>query len=100
MKQYLMLNRAFHLFPFMMVFMFALVWYILHKLTASETCLRVAIAFDQVGNAMMGGCEDETVSSRLGRKVAKGECKACKLFCRLLSWFFNEDYHCVKSIGG
>ena len=94
-----MLNRAFHLFPFMMVFMFALVWYILHKLTASETCLRVAIGFDQVGNAMMGGCEDETVSSRLGRKIEDNNCKPCKILCKILSFFFREKFHCINSIG-
>ena len=97
MRRYL--NRVFHLIPFIVVFMFSLVWYLLYKATHSQTCLRVAIGFDQVGNAMMGGSEDETVSSRLGRKVSNGECKTCKLFCKLLSLLFNDDYHCVKSIG-
>jgi hypothetical protein len=29
--------------------------------------MRVLIAFDQLGNAISGGDEDETISSRLGR---------------------------------
>jgi hypothetical protein len=35
--------------------------------------MRVLIAFDQLGNAVTGGHEDETISSRLGRrKLARG----------------------------
>jgi len=35
--------------------------------------MRVLIAIDQLGNALTGGSEDETISSRLGRlKRARG----------------------------
>jgi hypothetical protein len=57
---------------------------------------RMAIAFDQVGNAMFGGSEDETISSRAGRAMSEGRTWAC-IFCRLLDIF--EKDHCKKSIG-
>ena len=93
------LSRLFHLVPFVIVFAMALVWYILYKVTRSETMMRVAIAFDQVGNAMMGGSEDETVSSRLGRKIEDEDCRACRWFCKVLSFVFREKFHCKNSIG-
>ena len=35
--------------------------------------LRVLVAIDQLGNAVTGGYEDETISSRLGKlKLARG----------------------------
>ena len=95
----LWLSRAFHLVPFVIAFAAALVWYILYKATKSETMLRVAIAFDQVGNAMMGGSEDETVSSRLGRKIEDENCVVCRGFCKVLSFVFREKFHCKNSIG-
>lgn len=99
MKQYLLLNRVFHLIPFIIVLMLAGIWYLLHKATSSNTCLRVAIGFDQVGNAMVGGSEDETVSSRLGRKIEQDDCKPCRVLCKILSFVFRDKFHCTNSIG-
>lgn len=92
------LSRLFHLIPFIVVFVLALFWYILYKVFNREEFLNTAIGFDQTGNAMFSGNPDETVSSRMGRKIRDKKCKMCKVFCRFLSWFFNEDYHCIKNI--
>jgi hypothetical protein len=58
---------------------------------------RIAVGFDQLANVSTNGSEDETISSRAGRSMEKGERWACVL-CRLLDVF--EKDHCRKSIGG
>ena len=57
---------------------------------------KMAIAFDQFGNAMLGGSEDETISSRAGRAMEEGKRWGCVL-CKFLD-FFEKD-HCMKSRG-
>lgn len=54
------------------------------------------IAIDQLINTILGGDPDETVSSRMGKRVIKKNCKVCKAICRILN-FFEKD-HCYKSI--
>lgn len=56
----------------------------------------IALAFDQLGNAVSGGSEDETISSRAGRLRKEGRGWACVL-CRVLDWL--KPGHCEKSIG-
>ena len=57
---------------------------------------KLAISFDQTANAVFGGSEDETISSRAERERAKGATWACWL-CRLLDVI--EPNHCEKSAG-
>lgn len=94
----MILSRIFHFIPFLIVFALALIWYILYKIFKREELIQTAIGFDQTGNAMFGGNPDHTVSGRLGRKIREQNCKSCEIFCKILSWFFNEDYHCINSI--
>ncbi|MED3562235.1 hypothetical protein [Bacillus xiapuensis] len=54
------------------------------------------IAVDQFFNALFFGDPDETMSSRMGKHVAKNDCPFCNLVCKFLN-FFEKD-HCVKSI--
>jgi hypothetical protein len=56
------------------------------------------IAIDQFFNvALFNGYPDETISSRLGKHVAKHDnCPFCNLVCKFLN-LFQKD-HCVKSI--
>ena len=63
---------------------------------SSQRAWHILIAFDQLGNATSGGSEDETISSRAGRKRKDGRKWAC-LLCRFLDWFDNN--HCENSIG-
>lgn len=62
----------------------------------SPRAVRIAIAYDQLGNTMTGGNEDETISSRAGRLRKEGRGWACVL-CKLLDWLKKD--HCEKSIG-
>lgn len=54
------------------------------------------IAVDQLINTILGGVPDETISSRMGKRVVKKNCKVCKVICRILDLF--EKDHCIKSI--
>jgi hypothetical protein len=56
----------------------------------------VLISVDQLINTLLGGFPDETLSSRMGKRVIKKNCKMCKLICRFLDLF--EKDHCYKSI--
>lgn len=58
--------------------------------------MHIAIAFDQLVNAVTGGSEDETISSRAGRLRKQGRGWACVL-CRALDKL--EKNHCDNSIG-
>ncbi len=69
-----------------------------HALVGSQKrALRMAIGIDQVGNAAIGGSEDETISSRAGRARRDGKWwgKYAVAFIDALFW----DGHCDESIG-
>jgi hypothetical protein len=56
----------------------------------------VLIAIDQFFNAVLGGDPDETMSSRMGKRVLRKDCRFCKFVCGILNVF--EKDHCFKSI--
>jgi len=56
---------------------------------------RVFVALDQLANALTGGDEDETISSRLGKDKVRGRKVACVL-CKLLDLI--DPNHCEKAI--
>ena len=56
---------------------------------------RVAVAVDQLFNALFDGDEDETISSRAAKARLKGERWGC-LLCRFLDWL--DPNHCTNSI--
>lgn len=52
------------------------------------------ISVDQLLNAVFAGNPDETISSRLGKRVST--CRFCNWFCKMLD---KVDYrHCQESI--
>lgn len=53
------------------------------------------VAWDQALNALTGGDEDETISSRVGKLQSKS--RAACVFCKILAFFLGKD-HCNKSI--
>jgi hypothetical protein len=53
------------------------------------------IALDQFGNAVLAGHPDETISSRAGKAVSRGDPWALFL-CRMLHVL--DKGHCVKAI--
>ena len=58
----------------------------------------ILVGVDQLVNAILGGDPDETISSRLGKKIAK---KADKNnFYWVLCWLLSkiDPNHCSKSI--
>lgn len=58
----------------------------------------VAVAFDQLLNALFLGDPDETISSRTGKYVREGRgWFPCQL-CKLLDYVFREKHHCLNSI--
>lgn len=52
------------------------------------------IAVDQLLNTLTFGDPDETLSSRMGKRVHR--CKLCRAACRLLHRF--DPNHCEKTI--
>lgn len=62
-----------------------------------QRATRISIAYDQLANAATGGSEDETISSRAGRMLLRGDKGWPCVLCRILNWL--ESDHCKKSIG-
>ena len=56
---------------------------------------RLFVAVDQLLNVVLGGHEDETISSRIGKDARRGRKFACVL-CRVLDWL--DPHHCEKAI--
>lgn len=65
---------------------------------SSPYWLRVLIAIDQLGNAIIGRSPDRTLSSSIGERIKKGEANKLELG---ICWFLRklENEHCLKSIG-
>jgi len=53
------------------------------------------ISIDQLGNTLLGGDPDETISSRMGKRARKGD-RLGICVCKVLDVF--EKDHCEKSI--
>lgn len=60
--------------------------------------LNVLIAIDQLLNALLAGDPDETISSRMGKYVARGRGFIPCVLCKLLDIIFREKDHCKNSI--
>lgn len=56
----------------------------------------ILIALDDLMNAILGGNGQETMSSRMGKHLAKHDCPFCNFMCKLLNYIQKD--HCVKSI--
>lgn len=56
----------------------------------------ILIALDQLINTILGGDPDETISSRMGKIVAKkpDSCVLCVWICNVLHWFDAD--HCNR----
>lgn len=51
--------------------------------------LQVAIAVDQLGNTLLGGMADETISARAYRNQWRAQ--------KLINWLFRDPEHCRKA---
>jgi hypothetical protein len=56
----------------------------------------ILISIDQFFNTLFGGDPDETISSRMGKHLAKHDCPFCSFLCKCLN-LIQKD-HCVRSI--
>ena len=63
---------------------------------SESRCRKIALSYDQLGNAVMGGDEDETISSMLGRTGKPA------WLVKLVNWIFFQLYgevnHCQAKI--
>lgn len=55
----------------------------------------IAVAYDQLVNATLGGSEDETLSSRAAKARMRGERWGC-LVCGVLDWI--DPGHCDRAV--
>lgn len=59
--------------------------------------VNLAISIDQLANTILAGHPDETISSRMGKAIAKNrDCVICQVLCRWLSWV--DPGHCKDAI--
>jgi len=59
----------------------------------------ILISLDQLLNTILGGWPDESLSSRMGKKIEKGECMGCYYLCKFLSLLdWTTDKHCLDNI--
>lgn len=57
----------------------------------------IVYSLDQLGNSILGGNPDQTISGRLGVLKLNGSKPAC-YFCKILDFIFREPNHCENSI--
>lgn len=60
----------------------------------SRRAKRIAVGFDQTGNAALGGDEDETISSRCWRYR---EDRKYSRLVQVIDFLFNDRRHCEDS---
>lgn len=72
-----------------------LVWWLGLSLAGHERAWRTAVGEDQVFNALAGGSEDETISSRAAKARRRGKRWGCVL-CRLLDKI--DPGHCDHNV--
>ena len=72
-----------------------LLWWLVLSLAGHERAWRTAVGEDQTYNALAGGSEDETISSRAAKAQRRGKRWGCVL-CRLLDTI--DPGHCEKNI--
>ena len=58
---------------------------------------RILISIDQLVNTILGGNEDETLSSRMGKLIEQDRCPFCYWICTHILHRIDQN-HCQKSI--
>lgn len=69
----------------------AFVWLLFAGLAGSPRYMRIAVGFDQLGNAAFGGDEDETISARCWRYRSDPKYSALVQIINLMFW---DSQHC------
>lgn len=73
----------------------SLTWLACSIIGGGKRAWRIAIGYDLLANVTLGGNVGETISSRAGRHLARGDRWACVL-CRFLDVF--QKNHCQHEI--
>jgi hypothetical protein len=55
----------------------------------------ILVSLDQLGNTLLGGNPDETISSRMAKRARKGDKLGIRV-CKILNYF--DEGHCEKTI--
>jgi hypothetical protein len=63
-----------------------------------ERAYRTELGLDRAANALTGGSDKETISSRGGRGEAEGLRRWC-VICWIINRAFRDRDHCKKAIG-
>lgn len=58
--------------------------------------INLIISIDQLANTILGGLPDETISSRLGKRIKKNNCLFSRFICKILDIF--DKGHCEDAI--
>ena len=61
-----------------------------------EYLFNVALALDRFIMTLFGGHHLDTISGQLGKREVDG-CKCSCLLCKILSFVFRDENHCVKA---
>ncbi|MCX7177717.1 MAG: hypothetical protein NTX56_02780 [Proteobacteria bacterium] len=72
----------------------AAIWMFLAIFFGSPRAWRIAVGYDQLGNATFGGNEDETISSRCWRYREELRYSA---WVKRINWLFDDPNHCQNS---
>ena len=81
-----------------LVFIWRIVFVIRNGKDSSKYMSKVTVAIDQLGSALLGWGEDETMSSHMGRMQESNTLKQpWTMLCKVLNYL--EVDHCKKNIG-
>ncbi len=72
----------------------ALLWMFCAICAGSGRAKRIAVGFDQTGNAALGGDEDETISARCWRYRAD---RKYSRLVQIIDYLFDDPKHCEDS---
>lgn len=67
------------------------IWMLCAIVTGSPRTWRIAVGYDQLGNATFGGDEDETISSRCWRYREE---PYYAVWVQRINWLFDDPNHC------
>jgi hypothetical protein len=61
--------------------------------------LNVAIGFDLLASAILGGLPGETLSGRAGRAYGQGKLRG-RIFAPIINWIARNPKHCAQAVLG
>lgn len=65
----------------------------------SAYLFNVALGFDLLASAILGGKLGETLSGRAGSAYAQGKLRG-RIFCPIINWVLRNPQHCQQALRG